>query len=244
MVARQAFFVNSSGRCSSRGLLSYIAGNWLPHFLKLPHSPSPVEPEESLMSLITSSASLSDTNLRDREKKEWYALKVYFNKVFDIEKVFRLEPEDIEIYIPCKNVKRKTKEGTAAIVHRPLVSSLMFIRTTEPCVRRLQYDHTGRFRVYSRPGTKLWEPAPIPERELNMFRQVCSVGDEGLELIEYNAEKFSKGQRVKVIGGPFEGTEGRIVRIKGDHRLIVEIQGVCAVATSYIPQCFLQKLEG
>ncbi len=196
------------------------------------------------MSLLTPSASLSDNKLRDREKTEWYALKVYFNKLSDIERLLKLEPEAIEIYIPCKKVRKQTKEGTVAVMHRPLVSSLMFVRTTELCVRRLRYDHTGRFSVYSRPGTKLWEPAPIPERELNIFRQVCSVGDEGLEMIEYNPEKFSKGQKVKVIGGTFEGAEGRIVRIKGDHRLVVEIHGVCAIATSYIPQCFLQKLDG
>ena len=31
-------------------------------------------------------------------------------------------------------------------------------------------------------------------------------------------------------------------RIKGNRRLIVAIQGVCAVATAYIPQCFLRKI--
>ena len=37
--------------------------------------------------------------------------------------------------------------------------------------------------------------------------------------------------------------EGYIKRIKGNHRLIVAIEGVIAVATSYIPNCFLEKIE-
>ena len=35
----------------------------------------------------------------------------------------------------------------------------------------------------------------------------------------------------------------RIKRIKRNHRLIVAIEGVIAVATSYIPTCFLEKVE-
>ena len=42
--------------------------------------------------------------------------------------------------------------------------------------------------------------------------------------------------------GKFKGAEGYICRIKKNSRLVVAIQGVCAVATSYIPQSFIQKI--
>ena len=45
-----------------------------------------------------------------------------------------------------------------------------------------------------------------------------------------------------VIDGKFKGAEGYICRIKKNSRLVVAIQGVCAVATSYIPQSFIQKI--
>ena len=38
------------------------------------------------------------------------------------------------------------------------------------------------------------------------------------------------------------GAEGHICRIRGNRRLVVSINGICAVATSYVPACFLQKL--
>ena len=41
----------------------------------------------------------------------------------------------------------------------------------------------------------------------------------------------------------FAGAEGQIVRVKGNRRLIVYLTGICAIATSYIPQCFLEKLD-
>jgi transcription antitermination factor NusG len=46
-----------------------------------------------------------------------------------------------------------------------------------------------------------------------------------------------------VTDGPFKGAEGHIKRIKRDRRLIVSIDGVVAVATTYIHPKFLKKVD-
>ena len=43
-------------------------------------------------------------------------------------------------------------------------------------------------------------------------------------------------------GGPLKGAEGYIRRIKKDRRLLVCIEGVIAVASSYIPAELLEKV--
>ena len=73
--------------------------------------------------------------------------------------------------------------------------------------------------LYTRRENLTKRPIRIPDKEMGIFMLVSSSGEQGLEY-------FSDD----------------ICRIKGNHRLIVAIQGVCAVATSYIPQCFLQKI--
>ena len=45
---------------------------------------------------------------------------------------------------------------------------------------------------------------------------------------------MQKGDRVRITGGVFEGVEGIFVRVKGDRRVVVSIQGVMAVATTFI----------
>ena len=57
------------------------------------------------------------------------------------------------------------------------------------------------------------------------------------------SEEWTKGDKVRVTGGLFEGAEGYIKRIKGNHRLVVAIEGITAVATSYIPTCYLERIE-
>ena len=46
---------------------------------------------------------------------------------------------------------------------------------------------------------------------------------------------------VKVIGGEFEGVIGKVARIAGQQRVVVEISGLCLVATAYIPTDFIRK---
>ena len=78
---------------------------------------------------------------------------------------------------------------------------------------------------------------------MNIFILVTSSGEKGLEYLGDDRTEFYVGEPVRVIDGPFKGAEGYIRRIKGNRRLVVTIQGICAVATSYIPQCFLQKIN-
>lgn len=39
------------------------------------------------------------------------------------------------------------------------------------------------------------------------------------------------------------GLEGELLRIKGHKRVIVRLEGVVSIATSYIPGSFLEKIE-
>ena len=75
-----------------------------------------------------------------------------------------------------------------------------------------------------------------------MFILVTSVTDNLLRLDNPTPE-FLQGDRVRVTGGLFQGAEGVIKRIKGDRRLVVSIDGVTAVATSYIRPEYLEVVE-
>lgn len=140
----------------------------------------------------------------------WYALKVYFNKVSDMEEM--LGEENVECYVPyLDQVCAKEDDSKKRQVAIP---SLMFFHSSPLEARRVQQVVRGKAMVYTHQTLEGWIPAPISEREMNVFRLVVS-----------------------------SGADGHIVRVKGDRRLIVSLTGICAIATSYIPQCFLEKIE-
>lgn len=175
----------------------------------------------------------------DKSAIHWYALKVFYNKVFEIEDL--LTKDKIESYIPCETVL-VIHDGVKKKVRKPVISSLLFFRSTEKQALILQQRLTDRVILYTRNIDMKKQPLAIPEREMNLFMLVSSSGEKGLEYFGDDRMEFHTGERVRVIDGSFKGAEGYIHRIKGNRRLIVSIQGVCAVATSYIPQCFLVKI--
>ena len=166
-------------------------------------------------------------------------MKVYFNKVSDMEE--RLGEEEVECYVPYIDQKGSREEPGKK--RQVAIPSLMFFRSSSAGARRVLQMVRGKAMVYTRQTQDGWMPAPISEREMNVFRLVVSSGAEGLEYYDNDPRVFKRGERVRVTGGLFAGAEGHIVRIKGDRRLIVSLTGICAVATSYIPQCFLEKIE-
>mgnify|MGYP003508587677 FL=1 len=178
-------------------------------------------------------SSTDDTNTIN-----WYALKVFYNRVAKIETL--LKGRNIESYIPMRSVEQVVG-GRKVRRRKPAISSLMFMRCTEPEASELQKQLMGEVMVYRNRGER--QPAAIPDSEMQMFIRVTSIDDLGLEYLGESNEEWTTGDRVRVTGGIFQGAEGYIKRIKGNHRLIVAIEGVIAVATSYIPNCFLEKIE-
>ena len=45
------------------------------------------------------------------------------------------------------------------------------------------------------------------------------------------------------MAGVFEGAEGVLVRVKGDRRVVVAIEGLVAVATTFIHPSMLEKIN-
>lgn len=54
---------------------------------------------------------------------------------------------------------------------------------------------------------------------------------------------YKSGDIVRVIEGDFAGVEGRVARVSGQQRVVVEIEGVCLITTAYIPSAFLAKKD-
>ena len=94
-------------------------------------------------------------------------------------------------------------------------------------MRYLRDRETGNFLI-------------VPDKQMNDFMFLLDFSDSTVEVIN---EELKRGDRVRVIKGPLIGLEGELLRIKGHKRVIVRLEGVVSVATSYIPGSFLEKIK-
>lgn len=172
------------------------------------------------------------------EQNNWYAVKVFFNKVFDMET--SLKNDDIEYFLPVQE-KTLERNGRSRVVKRPLLGSLLFVHTSERKLTTFCQLHQHLLFVYRVPGSRRY--AVIPEDEFRVFKMALSVECPELEIFNDDKRLFNLGDRVRVTGGPLQGLEGYIKRINHNRRLLVVVRGVIAVATSYVPQCYIEKIE-
>ena len=196
-------------------------------------------------------------------KLNWYALKVFYGKVFEIEA--RLGDMDLETYIPVRKDLLKGEDHMRAmrrlatpddrrrdnrfiqagpLIYKrvPVVSSLLFVRAPKDRLGEVEACVKEKGFIYRTADRKT--EAVIPDKQMAMFQMVCSSGAEGLEFFaDDDMTRYKAGDKVRVLEGPLKGAEGYIKRIRKDRRLLVSIEGFIAVATSFIPPQFLEKVS-
>lgn len=172
----------------------------------------------------------------------WYALRVSYSRELKVRD--RLNELGVKTFVPMMWRRCPVKPGmTTGNPSRrlvPAVGNLCFAYSTraelEDFIRG--YGDTSPVHFYwDRTANK---PLTVPEKAMNDFIAVSSTLDEDLIYITEITSKLSEGQTVKVKEGPFKGIEGKVVRIRKSRRILVELPGMLAVATTYIQPEYLE----
>lgn len=147
-----------------------------------------------------------------------------------------MDKDGLQSYIPMRTVE-KIENGNTAHIKEPVIPSLIFIRAAQNYIENIRKDPASYAGVYCYPGTTI--PAVISDREMEMFIFVTTVGSRNLEAVDIS---LAKGDRIRVTNGVFKGAEGYITRVHNAKRLIVVIEGVAAIATTYVPKDYVEKI--
>ena len=201
----------------------------------------------------------------EQSPRNWYALKVFFNKVFEMEALLETVP-DTETYLPVDRVQLKgqahslarkriaeekpearkyIQEGPFIYERVPMVTSLLFVHTPEERLKEIENallaDNLLDKRGFIYKSADRQSYAVIPEKQMSSFRLVTSKGSTGLDFFSADdITRFKQGDKVRVKEGPFQGAEGYIKRFRRERRLLVGVEGIVAVATSFIPPELLE----
>ena len=141
----------------------------------------------------------------------------------------------------------KTVDGKTRKVFESLIPNLLFVYTTalkaEACIKgtppisfvSYYLDH------FKRQGENN-PPLTVPQREMENFILATCGRSEHLLFVTPSQCHFRSGQRVRVTDGAFRGVEGRVARVAGQQRVVVNLSGIGLVSTAYIPKAFLQAI--
>lgn len=125
----------------------------------------------------------------------------------------------------------KKREKVRALV--PVVHNLLFVHARPSDVQRVKSQVTYlQYITDTRSGQKII----VPDSQMQRFIAVSGTYDDHLLYFQPDELNLSKGTKVRITGGEFEGQEGVFLKVKGarDRRVVIEIQGVIAVAMATI----------
>ena len=142
----------------------------------------------------------------------------------------------------------KKEIGKKKRILLPLLPNLLFVYATREAVNSIikKKDEDTPILKYYLDKTKPKEingkhpPLTIPFSAMINFIKATSTESDHVRIVSNEQCHYKSGDIVKVIDGEFKGVTGRVARITGQQRVVVEIVGLCMVATAYIPSAFLE----
>ena len=174
--------------------------------------------------------------------RNWYAFKIFYGRGTPVKEYFVSKNLEYFYDVTKRYWDKKTKKTISKDI--PIMPNLIFLYSTEKEAMETERYFLNKIMLYrEKKADDVRKPSVISEREIRIFQIVATSGVEGLDFYDEYNPKFTQGDKFRVIGGPFKGAEGYVVRIKKDHKLYVSIEGLCAVTTGYIPKAFLKKIE-
>lgn len=185
------------------------------------------------------------------ENKQWFVLRVSYGRIIKA-KAF-VEAKGFECYVPMR-YKEVKKHDKKRIITEPLLPSFLFVHATAEQVETLLYeikastnesrnllsyyfDHTSQRQ--DNPDRN--PPLIIRDEAMDNFIRLTSIKNPHIiPITSYNIH-FKLGDNVVVTEGEFKGVHGRVARIAGQQRVVVELFEGCLVATAYVPREAMRK---
>lgn len=177
--------------------------------------------------------------MTDAHTLQWYALRTP-----DTAAAERwLAGRGADVYIPRRTIVRGEERRAATVAVLPHV---VFVRMEASAIESLEREGSSAasplpwLRVLRLPSDR--RIRPIPDSEMHLFRLLTSANaDERCEV--YGGTNFRQGQAVRITAGMFEGYRGHVRRIRNNRHVVVEIDGLCAIALPFIHPSLLAPIE-
>jgi len=176
----------------------------------------------------------------------WFPMRVTYHREMKIKAL--LDELGVECFLPMHYELVETKSGGKKRVLLPAIHNLVFVRSTQEYLTNLKMyrDDFAPMRYIMKRSLSTdakSEILQVPDVQMNNFMRVASVQDDRVIFLDNNEFIKKVGQRVKIVDGFFSGVEGVIKRINKNKKVVVQLEGVAAVAIAFVPASQLSLIQ-
>ena len=175
----------------------------------------------------------------------WFPMRVTYHREMKIKSL--LDKANIENFIPMHYELVETQSEGKKRMLLPAIHNLVFVHSSQEVLTHLKmtkkdFSPMRYMMKRSLTETRIQEIMTVPDDQMNNFMKVASVQDDRVIFLDYDELRNNTGKRVRIIDGYFAGVEGTIKRINRNKRVVVQIDGVAAVAIAFVPASCLTLL--
>lgn len=171
---------------------------------------------------------------------QWYCLRDLKRPNAKLKGYQQLADDGFRVFTPLKE-KVSISAGKKVRNLRPVISDLLFVKSTrEQLDKIIEKIPTLQYRFVK--GGAYQEAMTVGDREMEDFIRVATLGNETRYLNPEEIDKSIIGKRVRVIGGPLDAVEGRVLSIRGkkNRRVLIELHGLLALTFEVTPDLLEQ----
>lgn len=171
-------------------------------------------------------------------------MRVTYNRELAVKQ--ELDMLGIENFVPMRYELRE-KGGERKRILVAAIHNLIFVRSTQNTLTELKNTRRQleplRYIMRRRMDEDRTEIIVVPDRQMEHFLRVASVETDDVMFLDCNEYICRVGKRVRIMEGPFAGVEGVIKRIKNNKHVVVQVEGLAAVAITFVPPSLLQPID-
>ena len=182
-----------------------------------------------------------------RKQSMWFPMRIVYGRD---ERMLRLKQQlddvGVENFLPLRYRYRKTEEWDVEKKLVPAIHGLIFVYSTQERLTELKMTHREFEPMHYM--TNLFAESPrdsiltVPVSQMQNFMRVASVQDDRFVYLDNMDFVAKPGKKVRITEGDFKGVEGVVKRIKKNQCVVVQIEGIAAIALTFVPFAWLEVI--
>lgn len=191
-------------------------------------------------SAISGQQSAVSNQQLENDCRKWYVMSAFRQEK---KAECALQERGVLCYVPKRYVI-KTLNGRKLRTLQPAIANLIFVYASwnEMIELKQTLDY---LQFQTQVIQKKRHVIVVPDDEMEQFIRVTELAQE--DICYYRPEELdtAKGQLVRVIGGNFNGVEGKLMKITGKRqkRVVLQLEGVLAVAITIENPEYLEVIK-
>ncbi|MBR6338769.1 MAG: UpxY family transcription antiterminator [Alloprevotella sp.] len=177
----------------------------------------------------------------DQKILRWWAMSATFNRSMKAKEV--LTTRGVEHFLPMRTTIG-VQRGKKVRKKVPAVTNLIFVRTTEHCIQGLK-DELKYLQFLCRKEDGKCRRIIVADDQMEHFMRVAGSAADDHIFLNPDEIDLSRGDKVRIHGGPFDGVEGTFVKVQGKRRrmVVVSIPTLTSVATLEFEPDLLEPIK-